>query len=128
MPTESGDSRDVNEGDDTEETGGLSIKQNSHMENVAAYSVRNSEKAKAVFEHMKTKTTTDVDASAADARAQQMEVARYLIRKTEKYGLSAFFKDVPITSDLSFEEIANNIYSGRHRFSEVSKLKEKESM
>jgi len=26
MPTESGDSRDVNEGDDTEETGGLSIK------------------------------------------------------------------------------------------------------
>ena len=123
MPTESGDSRDVNEGDDTEETGELSIKQNSHMENVAAYSVRNSEKAKAVFEHMKTITTTDVDASAADARAQQMEVARYLIRKTEKYGLSAFFKDVPITSDLSFEEIAN-IYSGRQK----TKLKEKESM
>jgi len=105
MPTESGDSRDVNEGDDTEETGGLSIiKQNAHMENAAAYSVRNSEKAKAVFEHRKTKTTTDVDASAADARAQQMEVARWLIRKTEKYGLSAFFEDVPITSDLSFSK------------------------
>ena len=40
MPTESGDSRDVNEGDDTEETGGLSIKQNAHVENAAAYSVR----------------------------------------------------------------------------------------
>jgi len=32
MPTES-DDRDVNEGDDTEETGGLSKKQNAHMEN-----------------------------------------------------------------------------------------------
>ena len=52
MPTESGDSRDVNEGDDTEEKGGLSIKQNAHMENAAAYSVRNSKKAKVVFERM----------------------------------------------------------------------------
>ena len=77
---------------------------------------------------MKTKTTTVDAASAADARAQQMEVARSLSRKTEKYGLSAFFKDVPITSDLSFEEIIANIYSGRHRFSKVSKLKEKEAM
>ena len=51
MPTESGDSRDVNEGDDTAEIGGLSIKQNADMENAAAYSVRNSEKAKVVFEH-----------------------------------------------------------------------------
>ena len=41
MPTES-DDRDVNEGDDTEETGGSSNKQNAHMEN--------SEKANAVFE------------------------------------------------------------------------------
>ena len=40
MPTESGDSRDVNEGDDTEETGGLSIKQNAHMENAAAMGSR----------------------------------------------------------------------------------------
>jgi len=30
MPTESGDSRDVNEGDDTEETGGSSKKKNAH--------------------------------------------------------------------------------------------------
>ena len=41
MPTESND-RDVNEGDDTKETGGSSNKQNAHMEN--------SEKANAVFE------------------------------------------------------------------------------
>lgn len=122
MPTKS-DERDVNEGDDTEETGGSSKNQNACMENAAAYSVRNSEKAKAVFEHMKTKTTTDVDASAADARAQQMEVARWLCQKIEKYGLGAFFKDVP-TSDLSFEEII----AGWHRFSKVSKLKEKEAM
>ena len=32
MPTESND-RDVNEGDDTKETGGSSKKQNAHMEN-----------------------------------------------------------------------------------------------
>ena len=122
MPTKS-DDRDVNEGDDTEETGGSSKNQNACMENAAVYSVRNSEKAKDVFEHMKTKTTTDVDASTADARAQQMEVARWLCQKIEKYGLGAFFKDVP-KSDLSFEEII----SGRHRFSKVSKLKEKEAM
>ena len=50
MPTELND-RDVNEGDDTKETGGSSKKQNAHMEN--------SEKANAVFderwiERMKT--------------------------------------------------------------------------
>ena len=93
MPTESGDSRDVNEGDDTAETGGLSIKQNAHMEN--------SEKAN--FERW--------------------------IERMKREGmpnLLSCFKDVP-TSDLSFEEIAN-IYSGRRRFFEVSKLKEKKAM
>jgi len=59
MPTESGDSRDVNEGDDTEETGGLSIKQNAHTENAAAYSVQNSEKAKVVFERMIERIKTE---------------------------------------------------------------------
>ena len=93
MPTES-DDRDVNEGDDTEETGGSSNKQNDHMEN--------SEKANAVFE-------------------------RWIERmKREEPNLLSCFKDVP-TSDLSFEEITN-IYSGRRRVFEVSKLKEKEAM
>ena len=94
MPTES-DDRDVNEGDDTEETGGSSNKQNDHMEN--------SEKANAVFERW--------------------------IERMKREGipnLLSCFKDVP-TSDLSFEEITN-IYSGRRRVFEVSKLKEKEAM
>ena len=91
MPNKS-DDRDVNEGDDTEETGGSSKNQNAHMEN--------SEKAN--FE-------------------------RWIERmKREEPNLLSCFKDVP-TSDLSFEEIAN-IYSGRRRFFEVSKLKEKEAM
>ena len=91
MPTESGDSRDVNEGDDTEETGGSSKKQNAHMEN--------SEKAN--FE-------------------------RWIERMKTEDPLSCFKE--PITSDLSFEEIIANIYSRRHRLSEVSKSKEKEAM
>lgn len=91
MPNKS-DDRDVNEGDDTEETGGSSKNQNAHMEN--------SEKAN--FE-------------------------RWIERmKREEPNLLSCFKDVP-TSDLSFEEIAN-IYSGRRRVFEVSKLKEKEAM
>ena len=91
MPNKS-DDRDVNEGDDTEETGGSSKNQNAHMEN--------SEKAN--FE-------------------------RWIERmKREEPNLLSCFKDVP-TSDLSFEEIAN-IYSGRRRIFEVSKLKEKEAM
>lgn len=91
MPNKS-DDRDVNEGDDTEETGGSSKNQNAHMEN--------SEKAN--FE-------------------------RWIERmKREEPNLLSCFKDVP-TSDLSFEEIAN-IYSGRRRFFEVSKLKEKKAM
>ena len=92
MPTES-DDRDVNEGDDTEETGGSSKKQNAHMEN--------SEKANAVFE-------------------------RWIERMKTEDPLSCFKE--PITSDLSFEEIIANIYSRRHRLSEVSKSKEKEAM
>ena len=97
MPTKS-DDRDVNEGDDTEETGGSSKNQNAHMEN--------SEKANAVFEPWNW------------------------IERMKREGmpnLLSCFKDVP-TSDLSFEEIIANIYSGRHRFSKVSKLKEKEAM
>ena len=93
MPNKS-DDRDVNEGDDTEETGGSSKNQNAHMEN--------SEKANAVFE----------------CWIERM--------KREEPNLLSCFKDVP-TSDLSFEEIAN-IYSGRRRFFEVSKLKEKKAM
>ena len=89
MPTKS-DDRDVNEGDDTEETGGSSKNQNAHMEN--------SEKAN--FE-------------------------RWIERMKTEDPLSCFKE--PITSDLSFEEIAN-IYSGRRRVFEVSKLKEKEAM
>ena len=96
MPTES-DDRDVNEGDDTEETGGSSNKQNAHMEN--------SEKANAVFEPWNW--------------IERM--------KREEPNLLSCFKDVP-TSDLSFEEIIANIYSRRHRLSEVSKSKEKEAM
>ena len=95
MPTES-DDRDVNEGDDTEETGGSSKNQNAHMEN--------SEKANAVFEPWNW--------------IERM--------KREGPNLLSCFKDVP-TSDLSFEEITN-IYSGRRRVFEVSKLKEKEAM
>ena len=87
MPTESND-RDVNEGDDTKETGGSSKKQNAHMEN--------SEKAN--FE-------------------------RWIERMKTEDPLSCFKE--PITSDLSFEEIIANIYSGRHR---LSKSKEKEAM
>jgi len=90
MPTESKD-RDVNEGDDTKETGGSSKKQNAHMEN--------SEKAN--FE-------------------------RWIERMKTEDPLSCFKE--PITSDLSFEEIIANIYSRRHRLSEVSKSKEKEAM
>ena len=90
MPTES-DDRDVYEGDDTEETGGSSKKQNAHMEN--------SEKAN--FE-------------------------RWIERMKTEDPLSCFKE--PITSDLSFEEIIANIYSRRHRFSKVSKSKEKEAM
>ena len=92
MPTKS-DDRDVNEGDDTEETGGSSKNQNAHMEN--------SEKANAVFE-------------------------RWIERMKTEDPLSCFKE--PITSDLSFEEIIANIYSRRHRLSEVSKSKEKEAM
>ena len=58
MPTKSAD-RDVNEGDDTEETGGSSKKQNAHIENAAAYSVRNSEKARVVFERMIERMKTE---------------------------------------------------------------------
>ena len=90
MPTKS-DDRDVNEGDDTEETGGSSKNQNAHMEN--------SEKAN--FE-------------------------RWIERMKTEDPLSCFKE--PITSDLSFEEIIANIYSRRHRLSEVSKSKEKEAM
>ena len=90
MPTESND-RDVNEGDDTKETGGSSKKQNAHMEN--------SEKAN--FE-------------------------RWIERMKTEDPWSCFKE--PITSDLSFEEIIANIYSRRHRLSEVSKSKEKEAM
>ena len=50
MPTES-DDRDVNEGDDTEETGGSSKNQNAHMEN--------SEKANAVFERLIERMKTE---------------------------------------------------------------------
>ena len=92
MPAESGDSRDVNEGDDTEETGGLSKKQNAHMEN--------SEKANAVFE-------------------------RWIERMKTEDPLSCFKEPIKV---LSFEEIIANIYSRRHRLSEVSKSKEKEAM
>ena len=90
MPTESND-RDVNEGDDTKETGGSSKKQNAHMEN----------SKKANFE-------------------------RWIERMKTEDPLSCFKE--PITSDLSFEEIIANIYSRRHRLSEVSKSKEKEAM
>ena len=90
MPTESND-RDVNEGDDTKETGGSSKKQNAHMEN----------SKKANFE-------------------------RWIERMKTEDPLSCFKE--PITSDLSFEEIIANIYSRRHRFSKVSKSKEKEAM
>ena len=90
MPTESND-RDVNEGDDTKETGGSSKKQNAHMEN--------SEKAN--FE-------------------------RWIERMKTEDPLSCFKE--PITSDISFEEIIANIYSRRHRLSEVSKTKEKEAV
>ena len=91
MPTES-DDRDVNEGDDTEETGGSSKKQNAHMEN--------SEKANAVFE-------------------------RWIERMKTEDPLSCFKEPIKV---LSFEEIIANIYSRRHRLSEVSKSKEKEAM
>ena len=102
MPTES-DDRDVNEGDDTEETGGLSIiKQNAHMENAAAYSVRNSEKAKVVFERMIERMKTEGIPNP----------------------LSCF--NVPM-KNLSMLDIAN-IYSDRkRRFSDASKLEEKEA-
>ena len=50
MPTESND-RDVNEGDDTKETGGSSKKQNAHMEN--------SKKANAVFERLIERMKTE---------------------------------------------------------------------
>ena len=96
MPTES-DDRDVNEGDDTEETGGSSKKQSAHMEN--------SEKANAVFEGW---------------------IEGWIERMKTEDPLSCFKE--PITSDLSFEEIIANIYSRRHRLSEVSKSKEKEAM
>ena len=102
MPTESGDSRDVNEGDDTAETSGISIKQNAHMENAAAYSVRNSEKAKVVFERMIERMKTDGIPNP----------------------LSCF--NVPM-KNLSMLDIAN-IYSDRKRsFSDASKLEEKEA-
>ena len=102
MPTESGDSRDVNEGDDTAETGGISIKQNAHMENAAAYSVRNSEKAKVVFERMIERIKTEGMPNP----------------------LSCF--NVPM-KNLSMLDIAN-IYSDRKRsFSDASKLEEKEA-
>ena len=91
MPTES-DDRDVNEGDDTEETGGSSKNQNAHMEN--------SEKANAVFE-------------------------RWIERMKTEDPLSCFKEPIKV---LSFEEIIANIYSRRHRLSEVSKSKEKEAM
>lgn len=102
MPTESGDSRDVNEGDDTAETGGISIKQNAHMENAAAYSVRNSEKAKVVFERMIERMKTEGIPNP----------------------LSCF--NVPM-KNLNMLDIAN-IYSDRKRsFSDASKLEEKEA-
>ena len=92
MPTKS-DDRDVNEGDDTEETGGSSKKQNAHMEN--------SEKANAVFDE------------------------RWIERMKTEDPLSCFKEPIKV---LSFEEIIANIYSRRHRLSEVSKSKEKEAM
>jgi len=89
MPTESVD-RDVNEDDDTEEeTGG-------------AYSVRNSEKAKVVFERMIERMKTEGIPNP----------------------LSCF--NVPM-KNLSMLDIAN-IYSDRKRsFSDASKLEEKEA-
>ena len=102
MPTESGDSRDVNEGDDTAETGGLSIKQNAHMENAAAYSVRNSEKAKVVFERMIERIKTEGMPNP----------------------LSCF--NVPI-KNLSMLDNANVYSDHKRRFSDASKLEEKEA-
>ena len=100
MPTESGDSRDVNEGDDTEETGGLSIKQNAHMEN-AEY-VRNSEKAKVVFERLIERMKTEGIPNPLSCFNEPMK-------------------------NLSMLDIAN-IYSDRkRRFSDASKLEEKEA-
>jgi hypothetical protein len=88
MPTESV-GRDVNEDDDTEETGG-------------AYSVRNSEKAKVVFERMIERMKTEGIPNP----------------------LSCF--NVPM-KNLSMLDIAN-IYSDRKRsFSDASKLEEKEA-
>ena len=91
MPTES-DDRDVNEGDDTEETGGLSKKQNAHMEN--------SEKANAVFEHWIERMKTENPLSC--------------------------FKDAPI-KNLSMLDIANIYSDCKRRFSNTSKLEEKEA-
>ena len=102
MPTESGDSRDVNEGDDTAETGGLSIKKNAHMENAAAYSVRNSEKAKVVFERMIERIKTEGMPNP----------------------LSCF--NVPI-KNLSMLDNANVYSDHKRRFSDASKLEEKEA-
>ena len=89
MPSESVD-RDINEGDD------------AHMENAAAYSVRNSEKAKVVFERMIERMKTEGIPNP----------------------LSCF--NVPM-KNLSMLDIAN-IYSDRKRsFSDASKLEEKEA-
>jgi len=91
MPSESVD-RDVNEGDD------------AHMENAAAYSVRNSEKAKVVFERM---------------------IERMKTEGIPNQNPLSCFKDVPI-KNLSMLDIAN-IYSDKRRFSDASKLEEKEA-
>ena len=102
MPTESGDSRDVNEGDDTAETGGISIKQNAHMENAAAYSVRNSEKAKVVFERMIERIKTEGMPNPLSCFKEPIKNLRMLDNA--------------------------NIYSDhKRRFSDASKLEEKEA-
>jgi hypothetical protein len=93
MPTES-DDRDVNEGDDTEEAGGSSKKQNAHMEN--------SEKANAVFERLIERMKTEGIPNPLSCFNEPMK-------------------------NLSMLDIAN-IYSDRkRRFSDASKLEEKEA-
>ena len=73
------------------------------MENAAAYSVRNSEKAKVVFER--------------------------LIERMKTEGIPnplSCFKDVPI-KNLSMLDIANIYSDHKRRFSDASKLEEKEA-
>ena len=58
--------------------------------------------------------------------SEKANFERWIERMKTEDPLSCFKE--PITSDLSFEEIIANIYSRRHRLSEVSKSKEKEAM